>query len=120
MPRASTNGSRSNQGCEWTQTSFGGERHIVEQFYKWCELTVRGIPPEKQEFPSCGHIPTTRLFCFSLEARHAIGIVSERLGQDFQRDVTAKFGVPRPIHLAHATGANWREDLIRAEFGANT
>ena len=37
----------------------------------------------------------------ALEAGEAFGIVGERLGQDFDRDVAIELRVARPIHLSH-------------------
>ena len=56
--------------------------------------------------------------CFALEARHALGIQREGIGQDLDRDVATQSGVSGAIHLAHAAGAKGREDLIRPEASA--
>ena len=56
--------------------------------------------------------------CFALEARHALGIQREGIGQDLDRDVATQSGVSGAIHLAHAAGANGGEDLIRPEASA--
>jgi hypothetical protein len=53
--------------------------------------------------------------CFTLKPRQAIGIVGERPRQDFQRDVAAELCIPRALDLAHAPGAQGRQNLIRAE-----
>ena len=54
----------------------------------------------------------------ALEARQAIGIVDDRLGQDLDGDVAVEPGVARAIDLAHPTGADEPEDLERAEAAA--
>ena len=52
---------------------------------------------------------------FALEARHAIGVRRERRRQDLQRDVAIQLRVARAIDLAHAAGAEEREDFVGAE-----
>jgi hypothetical protein len=51
----------------------------------------------------------------ALEARHALGIMAEPVGDDLDRDVAAELRVARAIDLAHAPGANKREDLVGAK-----
>ena len=36
----------------------------------------------------------------------------QRLGQDPNRDVAVQFRIPRPIHLAHSSGAKRTEDFV--------
>ena len=55
---------------------------------------------------------------FALEAREAIGIVGEGLGQDLDRDVAIELRIARAIDLAHAAGPKGREDFVRAEASA--
>ena len=55
---------------------------------------------------------------FPLEPREAIGIIGERLRQNFQCDIATEPRVPRLVDLAHAARADWREDLIGTEAGA--
>ena len=55
---------------------------------------------------------------FALEARHALGIQREGIGQDLESHVATQSGVGGAIHLAHAAGANGGEDLIRPEASA--
>ena len=52
------------------------------------------------------------------EAREAIGIADERIGQYFQGDVALQASVARAEHLAHPAGAEDREDVVSAEAGA--
>ena len=52
----------------------------------------------------------------SAEAGHARDVVSERLGQDLQRDIAIEFRVPGAIDLAHPTRAERREHFIRTEL----
>ena len=42
----------------------------------------------------------------------------QRIGQHLQRHLTLEVDVGRPIHLAHAAGAEERDDLVGAEAGA--
>ncbi len=51
----------------------------------------------------------------ALEARQAIGIECERLGQDFQRDVAIEPAVARAIPLAHPARADEGSDFVRAD-----
>ena len=55
---------------------------------------------------------------FAFEAREAIGIEGEQLGQDFEGDVAIQLGVARAIHLAHSAAAERREDFIWTESKA--
>jgi hypothetical protein len=41
-----------------------------------------------------------------------------RLGQDFDRHLAIEPGIARPIHFAHATGAEQSDDFMRAENGS--
>ena len=55
---------------------------------------------------------------FPREARQPLGIAREELGENLERDVSRQFAVARTIHLAHAAGADQRDDLEGAEAGA--
>src|SRR5688500_228153 len=55
---------------------------------------------------------------FTLEPGQAIGDARGVLWQDFDGDFPAQPGVSRPIHLAHATGAERPDDLVGAETTA--
>ena len=52
-----------------------------------------------------------------LEAGERVGVVDEVLGQHLDRHVALEAGVARAVHLAHAAGAERRQDLVRAETG---
>ena len=52
----------------------------------------------------------------ALEARHALAVVRERLGQNLDRHVAFQLGIVGAVHLAHAAGADGREDLVGAQF----
>lgn len=41
-----------------------------------------------------------------------VGARGQRLGQDPNRDVAVQFRIPRPIHLAHSSGAKRTEDFV--------
>ena len=47
-----------------------------------------------------------------------IGIVCKALGQELQRDVAPEPGVARAEHRPHPSGADRRDDLVRAERSA--
>jgi hypothetical protein len=55
---------------------------------------------------------------FALEAGQPIGIASEDVGQDLERDVTPEPRVTGAKHLSHSAGAKWGDDLIGAQFRA--
>ena len=46
-----------------------------------------------------------------------VAVVDEVLGQHLDRDVALEARVARAVHLAHAAGAERRQDLVRAETG---
>ena len=48
---------------------------------------------------------------FAREARDAIGIARDGFRKNLQRDIAIEARVTRAIHLAHAAGAERREDL---------
>ena len=52
---------------------------------------------------------------FAREARDAIRIVREHVGQDLDRDVAVQLRIARAIHLAHSAFAQLGDDLVRAE-----
>ena len=43
--------------------------------------------------------------CLTLESRHAVGIVTERFGQELDGDTAAQLGVGGLIHITHAAAA---------------
>ena len=51
----------------------------------------------------------------ALEAREPIRVARERARQDLDRDVASELRVARPVHLAHAAGAEQRLEVISAE-----
>ena len=53
---------------------------------------------------------------FAVESRDAVGVASDQLGKDFQRDVAAEPGVARAKHLPHAAFAEFGNDSIGAEL----
>ena len=55
---------------------------------------------------------------FAAEPSHSVGIGGELVGKDFQRDVPAQLGVPGPVDLAHAAGADGGDNLIVANTSA--
>ena len=54
----------------------------------------------------------------ALEAGQAVGIASEEVGQDLERDVAPEPRVAGAKHLSHATGAERGDDLVGAQFRA--
>jgi hypothetical protein len=51
--------------------------------------------------------------CCALEPREAIRIGREEIGQDFDRDVAMELRIAGAIHLAHTTGTDGGNDLVR-------
>ena len=64
------------------------------------------------ELADVGMIQRSHRVYFAREA------VAEALGGDFDGHVAAHTGIVRAIDFAHASGADGRADLVRAEFGA--
>ena len=56
---------------------------------------------------------------FAPEAREPLGVEGEVTGENFQCDVALQRAVARTIHLAHAARADRRDDVVRAEAGAD-
>ena len=55
----------------------------------------------------------------ALEAREAIGIGGEQVGEDLDRDVAIQFPVAGAIHLPHPALAKLGENVIRPNGGSN-
>ena len=55
---------------------------------------------------------------FTGKSREAVGVVGDRVGQDFERDLATELRVARPIDLPHAAFADLGGDLVDAETGA--
>ena len=53
-----------------------------------------------------------------LEARDPLLVLGEPFGQHLDRHFALELGVARPVHLAHAAGAERRDDLVGAESSA--
>ena len=56
---------------------------------------------------------------FPLEAGEPIGIMGDRLWEDFDGDVAVQLRIARPIHFAHPAGAQERDDFIGADACAS-
>jgi hypothetical protein len=50
--------------------------------------------------------------CLALKSHHALGIMRESGGQDFDRYVTIELGVSGAVHLSHAAGVDGREQFV--------
>jgi len=48
----------------------------------------------------------------ALEPRHALRVVGERVRQDLDRGIAMQPCIARPIDLAHAAGADQRDDFV--------
>jgi hypothetical protein len=51
---------------------------------------------------------------FPSETRHALRIMRERIGEDFERHVAIESRVARPINLPHAAGTECTNDFVQA------
>jgi len=51
----------------------------------------------------------------TFEPRETLGVVSEVLGEDLDRDVTPELGVAGSLDLSHPARTNGRDDLVDAE-----
>jgi hypothetical protein len=52
---------------------------------------------------------------FAFEAREAVGIAREFLGQDLQRDIAIELRIARPIHDPHTACPEQAHDLVRSD-----
>jgi hypothetical protein len=59
-------------------------------------------------------------FRFALEARHALGIASERFRQNFDRHVALQFRVAGSIHFAHAARADGGQNFVGAQASSGS
>jgi hypothetical protein len=57
-------------------------------------------------------------FRFALEPHQPIGVAGNRFGKDLESDFAIEDRIADAIHLAHAAGANQRDDLVDANAGA--
>ena len=55
---------------------------------------------------------------FPLEPRQPLGVLGDRLGKDFDREVPVQLGVARSVDLPHPSGAEGRENLVGSEASA--
>jgi hypothetical protein len=55
---------------------------------------------------------------FAPEARQALQIDRERIGQDLERDVAIELRVARAIDLPHSAAADRGEHVVRAKSGS--
>jgi hypothetical protein len=53
--------------------------------------------------------------CFTPEPGEAFGIVREQVGQDLEGHVSPELRIAGAIHLAHASGAQRRVNLVGAQ-----
>lgn len=63
-------------------------------------------------------VERSKHFSFTLKSAESIGIVRKLIGKGFNRNVTFKFRVSCPIHLAHVTATNDGENFDGAKSGA--
>ena len=91
-------------------------RQIValDQFHHERAVT----PPALLQAVDCSDVRMVQRgedFRFALEARKPLGVTSDRRRQDLDRDLALQLRVGRPIHLAHAAGADRGGDFVGTE-----
>ena len=70
---------------------------------------------EAVEVGDAGVVERGEQLRLALEAREPIGVGSEGLGQQLQRDIAPELRVGRAVHLAHAAGADRGRDPVVGE-----
>jgi len=55
---------------------------------------------------------------FAREPGESCDVAGERVGQDFERDVTIQLRIARVIDLAHGPCTDWGDDLVGTEAKA--
>ena len=58
--------------------------------------------------------------CFTAQSREAVRIATERRIDELYGDLAAERRVPRAVHLTHAAGAEFGNDLIGTEWRARS
>ena len=53
---------------------------------------------------------------FPLEPRQPLGVLRDRLGEDFDREVPVQLGIPGPVDLAHPSRSERRQDFVGTEL----
>jgi hypothetical protein len=77
-----------------------------------------GVLFEAVDLGDVGMIERGQHLGLPLEARHVIGVLGQRGGQNFEGHVAVESLIAGAVHLAHASLAEGPHDLIRAEFVA--
>ena len=90
-----------------------GERHALDEFEDE-HLDSRGVFFETVDLRDVRVVERRERLCFAAETRPAAGIVFRHGAKNLQRDVTVQSRVASAIDLAHASGAQWRDDLVGA------
>jgi len=89
------------------------QRLAVEQLGDDVELIVVGTDVVQREDVGVGE--RRHGVRLALEAEPPVGVIRHRRGKHLDGNVTVKARVACPIHLAHATGPERREDLVGTE-----
>ena len=90
-----------------------GERHALDEFEDE-HLDSRRVFFETVNLGDVRVVERRERLCFAAETRSAAGILFQHGTKNLQRDVTVQFRVASAIDLAHASGAQWRDDLVGA------
>ena len=93
------------------------ERLPVEQLHHGKLQPVGTVQDRRWRGCSDGTAPQSAL-SLTLEASEGVGIGRHSRGQDLDRDVAVQLRVVSLEHLAHAAGADRRDDLVRTENGS--
>ena len=79
-----------------------------------CDFALR---PEIEDGQDVGVGKGRDRLRLALKARQHVGIARERRRKNLDCDVSVELAVPRPVHLAHPTCTELRNDLVGAEAG---
>ena len=94
---------RNLQGfCDWNRLSFQTllQRLALHQLHDDARLRRRVFKPVN--LGDIGMVQTCKYLGLALESCEALGIISEVIRQELQRDVTMQFGIKSSKHHTHA------------------
>ena len=91
-----------------------GERHTLDEFEDE-HLDPRGVFFQTVNLRDVRVVERREYLRFAAETRPAVGIVVQHGAKNLQRDITVQSRVASAIDLAHAAGAQRRDDLVGAD-----
>ena len=93
-----------------------GERLALEILHH--EVVDVVLASDVEYGTNVGMVEAGQRLRFALEARTQIRVVADFRGDDLDRHRAIQTRVSRFVHLAHASRADQREDLVRSQLGA--